>query len=87
MSSCFQWHHRIKHPASRSSIKHPAQRLKIVTLRSSTQELLRETMELKNVSSIFLFNATRFGLDTALADGLKNLGDFEEAEKFAMEVS
>ena len=44
-------------------------------------------MELKNVSSIFLFNATRFGLDTALADGLKNLGDFEEAEQYAMEVS
>jgi len=53
---------------------------------SSRGQLLREAMELRNVSSIFLLNATRFGLDLALADGLKSLGDFEEAEKFANEV-
>jgi hypothetical protein len=87
MSLCFHWWHHHHH--QHQVVKHPAaSRHRVATvLHSSTQELLRETMELKNVSSIFLLNATRFGLDTALADGLKNLGDFEEAEQFAMEVS
>ena len=74
--SCFHMHRNTKYLA-----------LDRRTVRlHSTQELLRETLELKNVSSIFLFDATRFGLDTALADGLKNLGDFKEAEEFAIEV-
>ena len=84
MSLCFHcWHHHHRHHV----VKHPLAPRHRTLLHSSTQQLLRETMELKNVSSLFLFNATRFGLDTALADGLKNLGDFEEAEQYAMEVS
>ena len=77
---CCSSYHRMQHP-----IRMRCRRV-TTTLQQSTQELLRETMELKNVSSIFLLNATRFGLDLALADGLKSLGDYEEAEKFAMEV-
>ena len=77
---CCSSYHRMQHPTR--------VRCRRVTtiLQLSTQELLRETMELKNVSSIFMLNATRFGLDLALADGLKSLGDYEEAEKFAIEV-
>jgi hypothetical protein len=77
---CCSSYHHMQHP-----IRIRCRRV-TTTLQQSTQELLRETMELKNVSSIFLLNATRFGLDLALADGLKSLGDYEEAEKFAMEV-
>ncbi|KAJ1434761.1 hypothetical protein B484DRAFT_393803 [Ochromonadaceae sp. CCMP2298] len=43
-------------------------------------------MEFQSASSLFLLDSTKFGLDMALADGLKNLGDFAAAELFAKEA-
>jgi hypothetical protein len=34
-----------------------------------TKEMLREEFEVKNASSLFLLDATKFGLDVSLADG------------------
>jgi len=76
---CSCYHHRI----SSVRISKP-----IRQMQSRSQELLlRETLELKGESSIFLLNATRFGLDVALADGLKNFGEYMEAGRFAREVT
>eukprot|EP00601_Ochromonadales_sp_CCMP2298_P015939 CAMPEP_0173237024 /NCGR_PEP_ID=MMETSP1142-20121109/11799_1 /TAXON_ID=483371 /ORGANISM="non described non described, Strain CCMP2298" /LENGTH=343 /DNA_ID=CAMNT_0014167625 /DNA_START=38 /DNA_END=1069 /DNA_ORIENTATION=- len=56
------------------------------TVPPMTKELLREGFSSKNASSLFLLDTSKFGLDMALADGLKNLGDFAAAEAFAQEA-
>lgn len=56
------------------------------TLVDSHLQFVRERLDHVARSSLNAFNVSRFGIDLALAEELRNLQDFDEAEKKAKEV-